>query len=134
MNINEKNVRYLRVLNALIKAEGKTFADKEVQDNIVGKLVREELLLFSPTLDREGWEKDSLSTSETLYYCMIGNTHEWAFLPSFEGRVISLNGELVKVMSDHHYCVKAWSYYLQPVAPLTDPEWNVMPDEEYRAI
>ena len=101
--MNEKNVRYLRALNAHIKAKGKTFSDKEVQDIIVDKLVMEELTLFSPTLDREGWEKDSLSTNETLYYCMVGNTHEWAFLPSFEGKVISLNGELVKVMSDHHY-------------------------------
>lgn len=124
---------YMRALNAHIKVEGKTFADKEIQDNIVGKLVREELLLFSPTEDREGWEKDSLSTSETLYYCMVGTANEWAFLPSFEDKIISLNGELVKVMSDHHYCVKAWSYYLQPVAPLTDYGWNTMPDKEYRA-
>jgi hypothetical protein len=124
---------YMRAVNAHIKAEGKTFADKEVQDNIVGKLVGEELFLFSPTEDREGWEKDSLSTSETLYYCMVGTAHEWAFLPSFEGKVISLNGELVKVMSDPHYQVKAWSYYLQPVAPLTDHGWNTMPDISYRA-
>ena len=125
---------YLRALNAHIKAEGRTFADKEVQDIIVDKLVGEELFLFSQTEDREGWEKDSLCTSETLYYCMVGTAQEWAFLPSFEGKIISLNGELVRVMSDPHYQVKEWSYYLQSVAPLTDCNWLTMPDEEYRAI
>jgi hypothetical protein len=44
----EDKVKYMKSINARIRAEGLRFSDKAVQKLIVNRLVEEELFLFSP--------------------------------------------------------------------------------------
>jgi len=45
----EDKVKYMKSINARIRAEGLRFSDKAVQKLIVNRLVEEELFLFSPS-------------------------------------------------------------------------------------